>query len=381
MSRLHYFYPENDGALAAGTAGYVSRKNPMALRRSGVALALWTGADGDAFISQGVPRNWLEEIHGIFGMDVDEYSGCPYGFEPFPWGWSLPVVQTYADAGFDAAVLPDAAAIERIRQLSHRRTAAVLAAALRAAYGSIFLPAAVEADSVAAASEAIAAFGRAMVKLPWSSSGRGVMDTADVPAPELARRIAGTIRRQGSVMVEPFLAGASDFALLYSADGAGSVDYVGLSVFGHDSHYAYSGGIVAGDDILVRVLREKGIKLPPQLPGQLAAALGKIIGNGYRGLLGVDLVSDGCRFAVAEINLRSTMGHVAHAIAEKWLSPGLTATFTIRPRDLSHTSFSPFANCRSLILDNCRVAERRLSAGTLALNAPDTPFAFLLQVN
>lgn len=366
MPYLHYFYPENDCALAADNIGYTAGRGAMALHRSGMILPLWTGEAGDRYIDCGTPAYWVETMRDTFGRQVFSFDGNPAGLIPRPWGWSKPVVRTYLENGISAGLLPDTQALEVMRQLSHRRTAIALEARLYSLY-DIDRPRSVLADSVDVAMETVRRFGRAMVKQPWSSSGRGVTDTATLSPEELGKRIAGTIRKQGSVVVQPFVENAVDYGLLFDHRD-GQSRYLGLSVFERDKHYTYTGSLVAADDVLMATLAGKSVIVPPILPETVSKILSDLVGTAYTGIIGVDIlgIPGGDTFAVGEINLRHTMGYVAHRLACTVLAPGLTARMTIRPNTDAAPGFS--------------AEGRRLTGGTLRLTPPDTPIAFSLEV-
>lgn len=383
MPFLHYFYPENDGALAADNPGYTGSRAAIALRKSGQTLALWTGAPGDRFISDGVSDLWLQTVRDLFGREVDVYGGSADGLIPRPWGWSQPVRRAFLDLGFPKEDLPSDAVLDRMRMLSHRRSAAPLAAMLRDRFGRTFLPPGIEARDTDSVMNAVAGFGRAMVKQPWSGSGRGVMDTGITSAGEVLRRAAGTIRKQGSVMVEPYLAGATDIGLLFESHGEGErPEFVGLSLFTHDSHYTYTGSIVGDESVLRRHLAGRGINVSDEIITAVADGLGAIVGDVYRGPLGVDMLfTQEGKGAVAEINLRDTMGHVARRLAANILTPGLEGLFTITlGREDSCAPPVSRAEALEYVRRGCSISDGRLTGGSVDLSAPDAAITFRLSV-
>lgn len=134
-----------------------------------------------------------------------------------PWGWSKNARHQFLKAGVDSRVLPDDECIENMRQLSHRRTTITLMERLHSAGIFKTLPAVpIEITSINQLPK-----GRVYIKLPWSSSGRGVMacDTTKL-SPASQGRIEGMIHRQCSVIVEPALDKVADFAMLFYVDSA-----------------------------------------------------------------------------------------------------------------------------------------------------------------
>lgn len=368
MARLHYFYPENDLALALNDVNYTAPRAAVDLRISGEPLALWYGNSGDKFYTQGVNAEWFDAIRTAFGMNVDVFDGDTRALQPQPWGWSLPVRKSLMLMGYDESQLPSIEQIERMRSLSHRRTSALLAAKLRDEFGDAVGVAAIEVDTAEAVTDAVHRLGRAMIKLPWSSSGRGVVDTFNLSDEEIVRRAMGTVRKQGSVMIEPYYDSPQNFAYLYEiVDGV--VRFKGYSLFDVDSHCAYSGSTVATDDVLETIIAQHVDRATLlSVRDAIATMLQEIIGDGYTGCLGVDMMVCNNRLAVAEINLRTTMGHVAHEIAERYMAVGAIGRYYICPR-------TDNACCMP---GDCSIENGRLVSGTIDLVPADRRHRFML---
>lgn len=366
MPRLHYFYPENDLALAADTAGYTAPQAAVTLRRSCNALPLWYGNDNDAILDTGINAVWFDRVTTEFGLRTTLFNGDTDRYTPAPWGWSRASRRIFEDAGFTTEQLPTDATLERMRQLSHRRTSAELATRLQHDFDAMGTPA-VEAKSAAGVEYFMRKTGRTVSKLPWSSSGRGVADSGVVPIDEFVRRAVGTIKKQGSVMLEPYYDGVRDFALLYFYHN-GQCVFTGLSIFHHDAHLGYGGNIVAHDDFLIQHLQQQDITLPLDLIERTAQHLEAILRDNYDGPLGVDFLapaSGAVKLAVGELNLRMTMGHVAHRLAH-FIPKGCYGKFSIGPR---HSASSGYTGRNGLLI-----------SGQLELTPPGTPLTAYLTV-
>ena len=69
MKHLHFFYPENDLALAAGVANYTGPAAAVALRLAGADLPLWyANSPSDAFITTGFDAARYERLQNMFGF-------------------------------------------------------------------------------------------------------------------------------------------------------------------------------------------------------------------------------------------------------------------------------------------------------------------------
>lgn len=297
MSKVHWFNPENDLALAADLSNYTPPRPAAALRRAGAWLpSLWAAPDDMVLVT-------------------DSDMPIPAGdYTPAPWGWSQYTRTVFLHQGANPGLMPSEEQISRIRQLSHRRSAAKV---LRlCGTPERFIP--IEATDTDSAIKAIRDMdGDAIVKLPWSCSGRGIMATRAMPHRRLRDTVEGMIRRQGSVMIEPRYERLKDFATLYYLSD-GKAEYRGLSVFATDRSGNYTGNIIAPQSELWSL---PGIDLTPYIES-LTPALTEVFGHDYTGWAGVDMLSyrtERGAIAVApciEVNLRMTMG-IAALLAEK----------------------------------------------------------------
>lgn len=365
----HLFFPENDIALGRNIANYTAPRAAVGLRMSGQLLPLWFMEPDDVVVAQEVDAAWLDEQRRRFGLTARIFDGCTAGFKPAPWGWSLASRRWFERLGFDSSTMPDDRRIEEIRLLSHRRTALKIAARLQAE-GLSATPVGRECatpDEVEAFAESA---GEVVVKLPWSSTGRGVVMFGADEFDSYRKQIAGMIANQGSVCCEPRLKCVQDLAMLFTIAG-GRVRYEGLSVFRSAASGSYEGNILAPQSELEQMCAQMlGYDSPVKAQKALPTILEDIIGKAYEGPLGVDMMiyenSDGTRAldACIELNLRNTMGHVALQFFRRYCHDSFRGMFRValgRPDD------------RPVIADG------RLQGGTLCLNPPGYPFSFVAE--
>lgn len=363
---LHLFFPENDLALARNLDRYTAPPAAMKLHRSGEALPLWYGNDGDRFVSTGINAAWLDGMREAFGMDIDVFDYRPERYRPAPWGWSKAARTVFRNLGYAPDRLPDNAALDTLRDLSHRRTAAEAARLLRERTG-IGTPA-VEIRSTAEMASFLAAEPRAIVKLPWSSSGRGMV-AVDADTFEAQKgMVEGMIHRQGSVMAEPHYAKTLDFAMLFDME-CGRCRPAGLSVFDTAGLGIYTGNILAPEEELQRIIcGHTGEAAFSAVAAALPAVLETVIGPVYDGPIGVDMLAadDGTFVPVVEINLRMTMGHLCARFYERYAVPGARGAFTVTTDRLP---------------DSPAIIDGHLASGTLNLTPPGNDFHFLVNLD
>lgn len=307
--RLHLFNPENDLALAAGIANYTPPASVVRFRTALAALPAWLADDGDNILAPGVDPRWLEANGLNVGLE-------PEG-DPAPWGWSAHAVSLFRRAG-SPGPFPN---VDAIRALSHRRTALRLHRVLAGRLPYPLPPEPLEISDINDLPPGKDWF----LKAPWSCSGRGVADCAELSPDVMNRRAADTIRRQGSVMLEPRLEKIRDFAMLFEATDSGVV-YRGLSLFFNAGATAYGGNIIAPEEELAA---ELNVPYLAETAAEVARAMTAILGNDYRGPFGVDMMIYGPNRLICptvEVNLRTTMGFVALALRRRYARALLRVT-------------------------------------------------------
>ena len=162
--------------------------------------------------------------------------------------------------------------------------------------------------------------GPCLVKLPYSSSGRGLwrINRLDSQLEETLRKL---LRRHRALLVEPLLDKLQDYGAEYYIDEAGEVQFVGLCAFETDDQGRYLESLCQAPEETLRQLTES-LSDPNELTQALAqhrAYLSREVAPYYRGPVGIDLLTyraDGVSSRTAlhpwvEINLRYTMGYYA----------------------------------------------------------------------
>lgn len=329
-TRIHLFNPENDLALAANLDRYTAPAAAAALSRCGALIPAWLANDGDCILVHSEDAiTAANELRSNFGIGIEAVSAAPPDVVVCePWGWSRYARTRFIAVGVDRKKLPSEDWLATHRALSSRLTTIDLCKQLG-------LDPPVAATSVDEALRAVAANHDAghgsYLKMPWSSSGRGVFPTSGMKCEQVERRAADIIRSQGCVVVEPDRHRVADFAALYRVED-GVASFHALSAFATDSRGAYRGNLVISDDAIIDRL---GVDPMPQAE-KMSAALTHVVGPHYSGWAGVDMVATayGDIYPCIELNLRATMGVVAAAMRRYFDRPMLLAPSTVDP--MSH---------------------------------------------
>lgn len=315
---LHIFNPEHDIALAANLSNFTAPHAGRQLRHDlGFLPMLWAG-EGDAVLVddvKAVPAAWKRRSRARL-VDKRELRQLPlHGVEP--WGWDLALRVFLLRHGVDEGLLPSTDDIGQIRQLSHRRVAAALLPRLRME-GTV--GEASECEGAEEVAERVRRYETAVLKAPWSSSGRGLRFVKDTE--QVEGWLRNQLKAQGSVMVEPYYNKVKDFGMEFVSDGKGGVSYLGLSLFS-TANGAYTGNVLATEETKQQMMsRYASEALLTQVQQRICERLGEEFCGRYCGPFGVDMMvvahADGEGFLLhpcVEINLRRTMGHVALSLS------------------------------------------------------------------
>lgn len=309
--RLLYYNPWNDLALAANVARFTPPAGAVAMADGGALLPLWWAKPDDYVFARPEMAAAAGQICRRFNLNGSIFSDSMHtaGLRPSPWGWSRATRSVFASTGIEAAILPSDNELDTMRSLSHRELTAEVHRQLGTPEGLIPH----RADTAEEAISLIHQAGNAVIKLPWSCSGRGVMFSSRIPPQELHRRISGMIRRQGSVMIEPQYTPRAEYGALYLSS-ATRVQLQGFSKTISSADGKYAGNIAAPQSYIIS---EAGDEIT-STARNMEPILTRLFSGKYNGWLGVDMLlhSKGLNPCM-EINLRMTMGVAAMFIADR----------------------------------------------------------------
>lgn len=339
MRKVHYFNPENDLALAAGTKTYTPPAAALQIKNGGEILPLWYASPGDKVLCHNLCPHWLEKVRNDFNIETDLYNREP-NFKPSPWGWSPSAKREFLIRGVKSELLPSDDKIEKMRGLSHRRTSIEIYNLVNERLPNIKFAGkpASELKSLSEVESYLKYQKKAYLKTPWSSSGRGVICTSQAGIDKAIKFAYDSIRRQGSILIEEEAEKAIDFAKLFiCADG--ECQPIGTSVFITDKKGAYAGNLLASESEKLKFLGQYTSLYDLQsLTEAMTKIVNEIISPYYNGILGIDMLVDkkGSIHPIVELNLRKTMGYVAHEFSQRYMPIDAKGIFTVFPTKKSN---------------------------------------------
>ncbi|MDE6560319.1 MAG: hypothetical protein K2K75_02950 [Muribaculaceae bacterium] len=309
--RLLLFNPETEYALASGASFYTPPARVEKLRREMQLLPeAWAQPEDMILVDDAshlkskfklAEWNMLEDLMSKYPDLIIE-----------PWGWNQALVRKLLDHGVPSDRLPDDSVISRIRELAHRRTTVLLTSLWNEKVDMDFktdVP--VELESIELCMDFYRDNPGCWLKAPWSSSGRGVINTSADMTPELVEQwCRGIIRRQGSVMGETGADRVADYATEWLMRH-GRAEYLGLSSFSTSNRGKYIANNMMNQALMCEKFNSQSILDIDTVITVQKTILEHIL-RGYDGLFGVDMIVEksGKLRPFVEVNLRRTMGMI-----------------------------------------------------------------------
>lgn len=279
---LCIFNPEHDLCLAKGRAHYVPPRSAVDFARRDAALmqVLYPGATCCSVYD-------IENSNSQFSIFNSVTA----------WGWDAVVKHELLKRGCPESLLPSDDELAVIRDLQHRSTVLPLQPDCHAVYNIE------EMESLLCQRE------HWVMKAPWSGAGRGLRWVHGALTPIDRDWLLKTVATQRCVIAEPRRDVVADVALEYMErrHPAGTASsFMGYSYFRTGSG-VYKENIAWSDDRI-----ETTFGLAP-IRARVEQWLAANVWPRYHGPLGIDLMvcADGS-IHVAEMNVRHTMGMVAH---------------------------------------------------------------------
>ena len=344
---IYFFNPTCEPAMANGSPYYTA---PALLRKFEADLGYlpgWLGNEKDWVLVQGtVDPEYSGRMKALgFGLpgfvnlsdalsDTEWLSISKSSLRP--WGWSPAVYNQFKDVLASCSEDFRQSAVAGWRTdhkiLYSRLSAIGLLKNLLEEKAAVWLPGFTEipvvCNSLREVDEVLEKSGKAVVKSPWSSSGRGLLLFPNVDTKKKNDElISGMLKQQGFVTVEPWLDKVSDLSYQFISS-AGKISFQGRTVFETDRKGRYVRNFLTDNLNATSEVREFVEARDAEVVSMLTAALSRSgYSKIYEGWIGIDALiyrsaEGSLKFhPLIEINGRFTMGAIALKI-RKYLAPG-----------------------------------------------------------
>ena len=341
----HIFNPTCEMEVANGEVSYMPPVYLQKFTEDLEMLPLVYAKPNDCVLLRQPPDLQHIERLRMAGFDLpsflllSEIKSLSKEYKPRPWGWSPAIVKQLKtlEAVWNSELKPFFSrqfSLNILQQLLQNNLPRVIDSNKTARY----------ANSLSEVENLLLQWGRAVIKAPYSSSGRGVQILRNSQLNvNIINRTRSIIAAQGGVMVEPYYDKICDFAYEFKiVDGV--ISFAGYSSFLTNENGQYEGHVLpfnpnnfskeAANLWNIGVVNAALEELLPILQNSGIAAL-------YEGYFGVDALifrdSDGSvrLQPCLEINLRNNMGIVALHL-EKHIADYSICEFKI----ISNTSVS-----------------------------------------
>lgn len=338
----HLFNPQHDLALSEGNPWYKAPQSALQFQKDCALLPVWYANEGDAVLSPMPDNRWWNELCSRFprlkNITIKQTLSQEDVLEP--WGHDAEV---YYRLGIKPQV-----DIARLKALSDRQTTCKAFEWL-AAHGINTLPQPpVTLQTIDSIEDFIATTKHWVLKLPFSSSGIGIIKGERGLDTGMRNRLKTELKRNGHIMGEPLYHKVVDFAMLFELR-QGQCQFKGYSLFSTTDKGLYDGNLLASNQAIVQQLSQKiDTKLLEQVKQTLCGFFETQYQN-YNGPIGVDMMiyqDDNEAYQLnpmVEINLRYTMGWLARRFYDNFMpsnSQGILSLLRLNSSTLPHKAFS-----------------------------------------
>lgn len=323
MHNLWIFNPDTDIARGEGRHIYTPTAKVREVRRKMALCQASFASYGDLILLldhqdhteiQSLENFDLVQKKGIHIIHPEKLTQLDWNIiNPKPWGWDHSIKEILLRHGATTEALPSEEYIDCLRELSHRRTTIYFhrLMAKRDIYSGIPVP--MEFTNIKDAGQWIKANPDAIIKAPWSSSGRGIISTSEMTEDSIIKWISAILKKQGSVLAEVKMKKSIDFATEWDITRENGPCFLGLSLFRTDGRCKYCGNIRLSQKEIRNIISTSTHLNIDEIISAQQFSLSELIVPHYTGPLGIDMLisKTGEVNSCIEINLRYTMGHLS----------------------------------------------------------------------
>lgn len=345
--KLYVFNPDTDMALANNEENYMAPASARRMAQDLALLPVWYAQPGSAVLAASAYNaDYLQKMKQMFPLSIQlvtepELPGYADA-QIMPWGWNPAFRKRMLKGGILERKLPVPDDLSEYRELASRAYGMAVSLAFELnktveyACGYHRL---IEGDGEGEFTDsAVKDFTDGYIfKSMWSGSGKGLRWCRHGLTKSTADWCNRELDEYGAIVVEPIYDKVGDFAMEFYSDGQGKVLFTGYSRFISDEKGAYRGNILISDVEVERWIQQYvPFQAFVRIREHLQKVLEMIYGDHYVGPLGVDMMicpdQGGYPYAIhphVEVNLRMTMGIVAHQLYGNFVAPGGEGFFSI----------------------------------------------------
>lgn len=339
---LYIFNPEHDLALASNEANYMAPASARHMATELALLPMWYADEGSAVLaSSAYNLDYLRQMQELLNVPVSLMTEPELAvgrtLDIRPWGWDAALRKRLLGLGVDEYLLPSMKQLNDWRECSHRSQVVSLLPELR--MNSYFCGESYYLQTPEAWKTFVEERRTCLLKAPLSGSGKGLNWCKGVFTSFISGWCMRVAALQGGVIAEPIYNRVEDFAMEFYSDGVGGMTFAGYSLFYTGKSGKYEGNRLLSNEAIRKQLSQYvPLEVLTDLEKCLRYKLAALVGNVYKGYLGVDMMV--CRFPedenpvlrihpCVEINLRMNMGVMTRLLYDRYVHPDSTGCFGI----------------------------------------------------
>lgn len=376
--KIYLFNPDNDLALANHQAHYMPPTPIKQLMSDLSVLPFWYAEQGSGVLaSSAYNEDFIKQMSERFHRDITLITppevATILDAQFIPWGWNVAMRRGLMQLGVDEALLPTNAQLDALRALSSRH----LCEEILHSFAGVnpFIGEAWCLKSVDECRRVVEQLPACVLKLPWSSSGKGLNWCRHGFTSLIEAWCSRSLRQQGSIQASPIYDKVFDFAMEFHVAAPNEVQFIGYSRFTTNESGAYQGNRLLPDEAIEQEISSYLSSEAWRDVHRILAPHLCMLSHQYQGFIGIDMMV--CRQAdsyylhpCVELNLRMNMGIVAHHFYQTFVSPTSRGVYQVvhynTPAQL-HAEVEHFTEKYPL-----RMKDGRIVSGFMSL-VPITP--------
>lgn len=390
-SKIYLFNPTNDLAVANGIKTYTPPNYFKTFEKEAASLPFCYAESNDIIISPPFSDQYVERL-GKVNFTVprtitkEEFQTTSFSDSSIhslePWGWS-PAIHLFFQ---NHVHIPEIRPLEWHEETKHYYSRAFakeilesfLAKHKQGYISSDKLP--FIAKSITDLQATLEKWESCVCKLPWSSSGRGVLFLRKNYIDERTKQwFEGGLKKMGYCMIEPVFNKKLDFSLQFKIDQNQSISFLGYTVFETENNGQYLQSFINPHNTLknnnyFQVIKDQ---LDDLQKGLIETIGNSLLPSNFQGVFGIDcmVVEDNNNNLLIhpclEINLRYNMGYVA-LMLEKKVSPEAKGIFSIESSKHIYPRYQEMQQKHPITMNGAKMEN-----GFIALNDVKKDFCYL----